>query len=379
VATAQPRRRAWFLFGLAALLVVLLGFPRSAHAAEPALVTDLTWGISSSDQDRSIAALRDAHARWARLSIQWKAWEATPGSFTPWEVRRTDRAIALARAAGIHVLLDILNAPAWASATDTSGLGNVPRDPAVFARFVQTVAARYRGLVDAYEIWNEPDITAFWNGGPDAARYTALLKAGYAAVKGQDPSALVVSGGLSWDYSRFLTAMYRAGAKGSFDVLALHPYATKGLAAWLRSIRAARRTEVANGDARPIWLTEFGFNTSVDPHAWQRGVTEAQQAQLVGDAYRVLDGEPYVGVAFYYSLRNNWWSHDDPHSIEACFGLLRTDFSPKPAYAAFRSYAASWRGLAGTAGTALAGASAASPPAAAAWRTRRTARTFLRS
>jgi hypothetical protein len=139
--------------------------------------------------------------------------------------------------------------------------------------------------------------------------------------------------------------MYRAGAKGSFDVLALHPYSTKSLSTWIGSIRQARRTQLANGDQRPIWLTEFGFNTSADPNAWQRGVTEAQQGQLLTDSYRLLEGEPYVQVAFYYSLRNNWWSHDDPRSMEACFGLLRTDFSAKPAFAAFRSYALSPRAL----------------------------------
>jgi hypothetical protein len=327
----------------AACLVVFLGLVQDAQAAQPGLVTDLTWGISSSDQDRTISALRDSHARWARLSIQWKAWEPTQGSLAPWEVARTDRAIALTRQSGVHILLDVLNAPAWASPTDTDGLGNVPRDPVAFGRFMSLVASRYSGQVDAYEIWNEPDISRFWNGGPNAAQYTALLKAGYAAVKQQDPRALVVSGGLSSDYDKYLTAMYRAGARGSFDVLAIHPYSTGLLSKWLSSIRLARRTQVANGDTRPIWLTEFGFNTSADPNAWQRGVTEAQQAQLVGDSYRLLEGEPYVQVAFYYSLRNNWWSHDDQHSMEACFGLLRTDFSAKPAYAAFRAYAlSSW-------------------------------------
>ena len=315
----------------------MLGFAGTAHAAQPALVTDLTWGISSADQDRTVAALVDSHAHWARLSIQWKAWEPTRGNFASWELARTDRAVRLAKQSGVHVLLDVLNAPAWASTTDTSGLGNVPREPAAFGRFMSLVAARYRGLVDAYEIWNEPDIAAFWNGGPDPLRYTALLKAGYIAVKTVDPAALVVSGGLSWDYQKFLGAMYAAGAKSYFDVLALHPYATRSLSTWLSSIRLARRTELANGDTRPIWLTEFGFNTSVDSSAWQPGVTETQQAQLVTDSYRLLEAESYVQLAFYYALRNNWWSHDDPRSTDACFGLLRTDFSPKPAYSAFRA------------------------------------------
>jgi hypothetical protein len=344
---AAQRRRAVVRISLVAacLAAWLLGFATNAQAAQPGLVTDLTWGISNGDQDRTIGALRDSHARWARLSIQWKAWEPSPGKLASWEVARTDRAIELTRQSKVHVLLDVLNAPAWASSTDTDGLGNVPRDPAAFAKFMALVASRYRGVVDGYEVWNEPDISRFWNGGPNAAQYTALLKAGYAAVKQQDPRALVVSAGLSWDYDRYLSAMYRAGAKGSFDVLALHPYSTKSLSSWIGSIRQARRTQLANGDQRPIWLTEFGLNTSADPNAWQRGVTEAQQGQLLTDSYRALEGEPYVQVAFYYSLRNNWWSHDDPRSMEACFGLLRTDFSAKPAFAAFRSYALSPRAL----------------------------------
>jgi hypothetical protein len=345
---AQLRRAAVRIILMTACLAAGLGFATKAQAAQPGLVTDLTWGISNGDQDRTIGALRDSHARWAKLSIQWKAWEPTQGKLASWEVARTDRAIQLTRQSKVHILLDVLNAPAWASSTDTDGLGNVPRDPAVFGRFMSMLAARYRGVVDAYEIWNEPDISRFWNGGPNAAQYTALLKAGYAAVKQQDPRALVVSGGLSWDYDKYLGAMYRAGAKGSFDVLSLHPYSTKSLSSWVSSIRQARRTQLANGDTRPIWLTEFGFNTSVDPSAWQRGVTEAQQAQLLTSSYRALEGEPYVQAAFYYSLRNNWWSHDDPRSMEACFGLLRTDFSVKPAFAAFRAYALSPRALAST-------------------------------
>ena len=44
-------------------------------------------------------------------------------------------------------------------------------------------------------------------------------------------------------------------------------------------------------------------------------------------------------VALWYSLRNNFWDND-ADTGESQFGLLRTDFSAKPAYAAFRSYTA---------------------------------------
>jgi len=312
----------------------------SASAALPGLVTDLTWGISSSDQDRTVAAMKDVNAKWTRLQIQWKAWETSPGTYAPWEVARTDRAIQLCRAAGIHVDLNVVNAPAWASNTNDSGLGNVPRNNADLANFMSMLANRYKGQVEAYELWNEPDISRFWNTGPNPAAYTALLKAGYASVKAADPSALVVSAGLSWDYTNFLGKMYDNGAKGNFDVLALHPYPVGPLSNWQSSYRAGRSTEVSHGDNKPIWFTEFGFNTANDPSAWQPGVTLQQQADLVTQAYTLVQQDPYVQVAFYYNFRNNWWGNDNPSSMEDQFGLMYTTFAPKPAYYAFKAVGA---------------------------------------
>jgi hypothetical protein len=320
-----------------AILAAAAGLASAAKAATPGLVTDLTWGISNSDQDRTVAAMQDVGARWTRLQIQWKAWETSPGTYAPWEVARTDRAIQLCRAAGIHVDLNVVNAPAWASNTNDSDLGNVPRNNADFANFMRYLATRYKGEVDAYELWNEPDIGRFWNTGPNAAAYTALLKAGYVAVKTADPNALVVSAGLSWDYTNFLGKMYDNGAKGSFDVLALHPYPVGSLGNWQSSYRAGRKTELAHGDDKPIWFTEFGFNTSSDTSAWQPGVTLQQQADLVTQAYTLVREDPYVEVAFYYNFRNNWWGHDDQSSMEDQFGLMYTTFAPKPAYYAFKA------------------------------------------
>jgi hypothetical protein len=324
-----------------------LAAPGVASAAQPGLVTDLTWGISRSDQDRTVGAMQDVGARWTRLSVQWKDYEPVRGAYAPWDVAQIDRAVQLCRHAGIRILLDVVNAPAWASQTDDSGQGNVPRKPADFADFMRYLANRYRGQIDAYEIWNEPDIRRFWNTGPSASAYTALLKAAYPAVKSGDPNALVVSGGLSWDYesssSSFLIKMYAAGAKGSFDVLALHDFPdasiANGLTTWAQGRRTARRVMLANGDNRPVWITEFGFNTATAASGWQPSSTPQQQADLLRRAFQVMEQDaPWLQVAFYYNFRNNYWQHDKLTDIEAQFGLLNSDFSPKPAYYVFKSY-----------------------------------------
>src|SRR5919202_5205331 len=91
---------------------------------------------------------------------------------------------------------------------------------------------------------------------------------------------------------------------------------------------------VANGEDKPIWFTEFGWSTT----SGNCGVSEATQADYLTKALRFVEQDAYVQVALWYNFRNNYWDHDSD-TIEARYGLLRTDFSQKPAYQAFKSYA----------------------------------------
>ncbi len=52
-----------------------------------------------------------------------------------------------------------------------------PPDPELYGAWAATVAERYKGgLVSAYEIWNEPNYTAYWTAGPDPEHYTEILR-----------------------------------------------------------------------------------------------------------------------------------------------------------------------------------------------------------
>ena len=94
------------------------------------------------------------------------------------------------------------------------------------------MATRYAGRVDAYEIWNEPNLAREWGGRtPNAAEYVNLLKVGYNAVKSADPGAIVITAGLSPTGTQppeampddtYLREMYLAGAKGYYDMIGMH-------------------------------------------------------------------------------------------------------------------------------------------------------------
>lgn len=343
------------LSSLLVLAAISLGSTDAARASEAGLVTDLSWGATAAEQDRTVTAIRDSGAKWVRLSMQWKNMEqAVPGVYDVWWLAHVDRAVDLADAAGLNVLMMVYDAPPWASGSSSR---STPRNPADYAAFMRFVATRYGDKIDAYEIWNEQNISRFWTN-PNPAEYTRLLQAAYPAVKAVDPTATVVFGGLSTSDYAFIEGAYAAGARGYFDAMAVHPYTYCGTGSpdevrrnadgritrdSFLAYREVRASMLARGDDKPIWLTEFGWNTSTlgcDPSRgfWQGGVTEALQAAYLTRSYALFAAESYLGPAFTYNLRNNYWEHD-ADSAEARYGLMRTDFSPKPAFDAFRAVA----------------------------------------
>ena len=63
-------------------------------------------------------------------------------------------------------------------------------------------------------------------------------------------------------------------------------------------------------------------------------MTEAEQAQLVTAVLTKLKAWRWAGPSFFYSFRDKG---TDPANREDNFGLVRRDWSQKPAYGAFRS------------------------------------------
>ena len=75
----------------------------------------------------------------------------------------------------------VVKAPQWARPAGDTDQGP-PADPNTYGTFMREMAARYKGRVKAYEIWNEQNLYYEWGGRGgklNAARYVELLKAAY--------------------------------------------------------------------------------------------------------------------------------------------------------------------------------------------------------
>jgi hypothetical protein len=338
--------RTTLLVCLTALLA-LVAAP-AADAAEKGLQTDITWGISGADQNRTISALEEAGTQWIRLDINWRTTERSEGVYDAGELAMTDHAMELAEHAGAKIIMAVSETPEWASGS--TEVNTPPRDMADYADFVGDMAARYRGRVEGWEIWNEPNHPRFWSPGPNAAQYAQMLKAAGPAVRAADPATKVVFAGLAHNDYLYLEQVYAAEPDigDYFDVMATHPYTQSGQSPAIvdrapdgrmtpmsfLAFKEVRSVMVSHGDVKPFWLTEFGWSTNSQILQPLGGVSEAVQATYLGLAFSLLETTPYVEVAIVYNFRNNYWGND-ADNWEDQLGLLRTDFSRKPAYTVF--------------------------------------------
>ncbi len=315
--------------------------------------------LSESDADlgRDLDAVKASGAGWVRVGVDWSAVEQTQGTLD-WS--NPDRQVNAAAARGLKVLGITTYTPSWAQAPgvapgDTHGR---PASATVFGTFAGQAAQHYAGRIDTWEMWNEPNLGQFFTPQVDAGFYATMLASAYTAVRKAVPGATVLNGGLapagdnptapsgqnSLSPVTFTRQMYAHGARNSMDALALHPYTYPELlsvpntADWAPYtwVRTVRELMVANGDSgKKIWFTEFGAPVAtIDWGGTPVQIDERKQADIIADGFTAARAMPYVGPVFIYSIRDQ---HTGTTDREDNFGLLHTDFTPKPAFTAVRN------------------------------------------
>jgi hypothetical protein len=241
-------------------------------------------------------------------------------------------------------------------------------DVNAWADGLERVARGHKGLIQAYAIGNEVNLSREWGGGhPDPVLYTRLLAIAYARIKTGDPSAIVVSAGLAptggngpdqVDDLAYARAMFAAGAANAFDAFGFHPYGyayppeqdpnapnVNGLA-FRRAEEHRALMEQAGAGSKQMWATEFGWlinpleegvNCTWPDMDWQR-VSLAQQADFVKRAFDYAQANwPWMGVMFL-------WNYDfsrSPLYPDQCeqmkwFSIIDPTGKPRPVVDALR-------------------------------------------
>jgi hypothetical protein len=301
------------------------------------------------ERDLALAQARELGVTRLRVGLGWafvngeQARERRAPARPVYDFSLYDSLIDAAAAYGIRVQLNPQpHAPAWATGDREVG---VERPSAKrFGQFVRVAAEHFKGRVDRYAIWNEPNHVGWLTPQSSAAaQYRELYREGYKAVKRVDPSAEVLIGELvPYDNARrssspllFLRQLtctrsaagvpgvrgYRMRKAGSCPVLradglAHHPYEYRGppertypgndnvtigtlsrMTSALAELARLRALATPKRKPVPIFITEFGyFGTGRNSHP------DVRRASYLRRAFQIAQRNPAVRQMTQYLL-----------------------------------------------------------------------------
>ena len=302
-------------------------------------------------------AMAAAGARIVRVPRYWRDVEPFAGAFDP---ARFDALVLAGARRGLVVVPVVQGTPAWASVRPDD-VASPPRDRAAFGAFLARLVARYgpagslwaehpevaRRPVRAWQIWNEPNLTRYWSTQPFAPGYVRLLRVARRSLRAADPGARAILAGLPNESWLALRSIYRAGGRGHFDAIALHPYTGKPRNV-VKLVELARREARRYRDARrPVWVTELSWPSSngVTKNTPGFETTESGQARRLASALDLL-ARARRRLRIEHVVWHTWLSEEPSENSFAYSGLRRVrggQVVSVPALAAFRRAAARLR------------------------------------
>lgn len=292
---------------------------------------------------RDLTLVQQMGFTWVKQTFAWRDIEPQQKGHYEWDlpdavVRR------IGKRGNLKLIARLDRQPFWAQAPGAAELENAPpADLQDFGDFCRALALRYEGKIQAYQIWNEPNLSREWgHRPPNPAEYVELLKTCYVAIKSADPQALVISApmaptGTSSDEAMpdevFIEQMYQAGAAPYFDILGVNAPGYKAPPE-MSPAEVAQRPELGGqrffafrhvediraimekyGDGdKQVAILEFGWTTDpIHPeYAWH-AVSEAEQADYLVRAYKYAyeNWAPWISLMSVLSLANPDWTEAD--------------------------------------------------------------------
>jgi hypothetical protein len=297
----------------------------------------------------------DAGMKWIRVDNNWLQQTDPCSSSIGW-IAPLDTAVTHAQTNGLCVYMTLAYTPSCASLGDTDGSSNndVP-DPTKWASYVRQAVAHYRGLgVRHFGLWNEPNLSGFFEG--TVQQYVSnILVPGFPAVQqgcqdaGHD-DCLVLGPELAHvgeNADDYLESVLNAMAAGGlrFDIIAHHIYQDFDTPiysgdSFLNCLEAKRwfsnrrsllevleDTGLAPGGVpvMEVWITETGYKCSPATDTAEM----AAQQEFYQDVLDTMLARAWWTNVFFYEILDSGDTLDG-------YGITRSDgsggFTKKPAW-----------------------------------------------
>jgi len=356
----SARARRFWRLSLCVMLagVLLWGMSACAKGERPALELTperpLVWadylGVNAhflwfepAQYRRQMDQLQALGLNWVRVDLHWDTIEPKQGVFR-WDV--LDPLMAEMERRGLQAEVYLVGSAPHASSAP-AGSANPdqypPRDPALYARSLVQLAQRYPKVV-AWQVWNEPNLPAFWRPREDPAAYGRLLQASVQAMRSHAPGRQIVLGGMGY-FSQMPTRggalMVEELAKGglfSLDVItAYHPYSLYPEGDDPHAMDFVQRARQGNAalraaGAKDIWADEWGWSSYAGPKEEQPIIGDQGQADFVTRRLALMSALDYDKI-FLFALSD---LDQRAGARDRRYGLLDEAGNPKPVYVALQ-------------------------------------------
>ena len=319
--------------------------------------------------------------QWSRLMFSWNDVQPDgPGDFSRLGLTLGDDYINRETGRGTRLAGLFQFTPPWAQRDPQYGQRSVPKNLDLpvdhpenyWARYVERVVGAYRGRVDEWILWNEPDFrptdpgaggSYTWAGNDQ--EFARLMKVGYLAAKRANPNATVAFAGTAYwveelavpkrvpFYERILRIFNgdpEAAANNHFhDAVALNLYQSPDSIVMVHTFFEGIQQRA--GIRKPVWLTETNAMptddtsmpcsekyTSVMPR-----VRMEEQAAFVVQAYALAAAAGYERIEFYKMDDGNVGRASCGEFEPAVWGVARDDGRPRPVLDSLRTAIAHFR------------------------------------
>lgn len=295
---------------------------------------------------------RKIGVRWLRLHppyvTKWAIVETKQGQFDFY-----DDSLKTARQQGFSILGSLDATPRWAGMSGDVKFrhyrASPPKKISDWENYVKKTVAHYRGIIDYWEVWNEPDGDSFLNLPRSATlqgkakAYTRLLQVAYTTAKEVNSDAVIVGGSSSGrDPLAWLEAIATEGALEYMDVFSFHRY-TGGMPGDVLDVSTGELVEslrrimrkYSDGDTKPIWESESGAQYIESQYDYFMDITGGYAVPAIEAAAYVVRNQIHLieqGVEkwFYYGATSNKRADRVDYT-----GMFEWDGSPRPVAVAY--------------------------------------------
>ncbi len=290
--------------------------PRQTAAAPIAVDAASAWLAGPSQWEPLARMLHRAGIDWVRERFSWSEVQPIDAGFTWGRYDTVAKVLADQKVNTYQIFHD---SPGWTH--PGSDRTRNPDDLRTVYRFAKAAGKHFAGRIQAWEVWNEPDIE-FW---PDLSdRFAGVQKAAYLGLKAGDPNLSVLLASLCQGPTTFSQNLLDCGVADYFDIFNIHIYGEPRNYPGIVQ-RHRKQNEPYGVNARPIWLSEAGIRlvakdnelTPTDLHRQAEFIPKSLVMSLVAGIDR-----HFVFVLCDYM----------ENGIQ--FGLIHKDLSPRPAWVA---------------------------------------------